>query len=80
MEDLGTMNPRRLRGREKTRGSVLANIRRGIRRNKEKKEALADLDTQERDLLEKLAIVRRKQAENNGSRKRKHSSDNEMRI
>ena len=43
----------------------------------EEKEALVELDTQERDLLEKLAIVQRKQADIIGTRKRKHSSDNE---
>ena len=40
-------------------------------------EKLYVLTTQERDLLKKLSIVRRKQADNDGDRKRKHSSDNE---
>ena len=43
----------------------------------EEKEAPAELDKQERNLLEKLTIVQRKQADINGTRKRKHSSVNE---
>ena len=40
-------------------------------------EKLHTLATQEGDLLERLVIVRRKQTKNDGARKRKHSSDSE---
>ena len=78
MEELDNANLIPLHDREKSRGSVLANIKRGIRLDNKGKEALADLDTHERDLLKKLAIVQHKHDDINGTRKQKYSDDNSI--
>ena len=75
MEELDNTNPLTLPDNKKSQRSVPANIKRGIRLGNEKKEYLAELDTQERDLLEKLAIVQRKHDDINDTRKRKYSDD-----
>ena len=77
MEKLDSTNPLALPDSEKSKRSVPANIKRGIRLANEKKEALAELDTQKRDLLEKLAIVQGKHDDINDNRKRKYSDDDD---
>jgi hypothetical protein len=77
MEELDNTNPLALPDSKKSKRSVPANIERGIRLDNEKKEALAELDTQKRDLLEKLAIVQGKHDDINDNRKRKYSDDDD---
>ena len=77
MEELDNTTPLTLPDSKKSKRPVSANIKRGIRLDKKKKEAIAERDTQKRDLLEKLAIVQGKHDGINDNRKRKYSDDDD---